>query len=119
MTTWDPMDFRRDRLSPEEVEDLVRQARADRDAALGRLIGAVCRGVIGCFQPLRKAVEDAARLRALSMMNDQQLSSRGLDRTDLPAFVYGWKVGRPAPIVSFESIGDPKTPKGPQDRIAA
>jgi hypothetical protein len=77
-------------LSPGEVEAILRRACAERDAALGRAIGAVCRAVAGVFRRFRRAVDDAYRLQALATLDDRRLAALGVARSDLPGIVYGW-----------------------------
>ena len=115
----DSSDFDRDFMSYDDIEKIVRRARAERDAALGRAIRLVFLAVAGGYGRLTRAVEEARQLRVLVVLNDRQLAARGLDRLNLPAFVYGWKPVTPTPVALMVMTKDIETSPVRPDRIAA
>ena len=91
-------EFYRDFMSYDEFEYIVRRARAERDAALGRAIRTVILAVAAGYGRLIGAIEEALQLRALAMLDDRQLTALGLNRQNLPGLVYGWEPAGPAPV---------------------
>jgi len=110
----DSFKFDKDFLSYDDVERIVRRARAERDAAIGRAIRSVVLTVAGGYGRLTRAIEEALQLRALAMLDDWQLMARGLDRPNLPAFVYGWKPVVPVVVIRYIESSPVR-----RDRIAA
>lgn len=94
-------------LSPEEVAAIVRRAYAERDAAIGRALGALLRRLAAALDGFHRAVDQAYRLRALASLSDRQLSMLGMARADLPGIVYGWtSEGGPAePLIPGDLAG--------------
>ena len=66
-----------------------------------------------------RAIDEAMRLRALSMLNERQLAARGLDRSSLPAVVYGWQTEAPVADVPFLLTREIETGPTAPDSIAA
>lgn len=112
-------DFEKDYLSYDDIERIVQRARRERDAAVGRAIRSIALMMATGYRQMGRAIDEAVRLRALSMLNDRQLAACGLDRAGLPAFVYGWRTADPAadaPVLLTREIETaPVTP----DSIAA
>jgi len=112
-------DFEKDYLSYDDIERIVQRAHRERDAAVGCAIRSIVLKVAAGYRLMGRAIDEAMRLRALCMLNDRQLTARGLDRASLPAFVYGWQIDVPvaeAPILLTQEIeAGPATP----DSIAA
>lgn len=119
MKTNDKFDLDRDKLSCDEIEKILRQAQAERDAALGRAIRSLFRVISRAMRQLNRAVRQATRLRNLAMLDDRQLARLGLSRTDLPAHVYNWQPTSSAPVVQVVAPNDPEPPPSRPDRIAA
>jgi hypothetical protein len=115
----DSCDFDKDFLSYDDIERIVRRARMERDAAIGRAIRSVALIVTQGYGRLTRAIEAALQLRALAMLDDRQLTALGLDRTDLPAFVYGWKPVTLKPVAPDAVTSDIGTSLVRPDRIAA
>lgn len=110
----DSCDFDKDFLSYDDIERIVRRARMERDAAIGRAIRSVVLSVAKGYGRLTRAIETALRLRALAMLDDRQLMALGLDRQNLPAYVYGWN-----PVAPGVAARDLETDPVRLDRIAA
>jgi hypothetical protein len=115
----DSFDFDRDYMSYDDIEGIVRRARAERDAAIGRAIRFVVLTIVGGYGRLTRAIDEAVRLRALAMLDDRQLTAYGLDRPNLPAFVYGWKPATSKPVAQGAVTIDIETNPVRPDRIAA
>lgn len=101
-------------MSYDDFERLMRHARAERDAALGRAIRSAFLGLAEGYGHLTRAIEEALRFRALAMLDDRRLAALGLERKNLPAFVYGWK-----PVTPVMATGDSGTGPVRPHRIAA
>lgn len=107
-------EFDRDYLSYDDIERIVRLARAERDAAIGRALRSGVLLVASGYGRLIRVIDEALRLRALARLDDRRLGALGVDRSDLPAFVYGWERTQPA-LVLRDIDNRPDRP----DRIAA
>lgn len=115
----DSFDFDKDFISYDDIERIVRRARAERDAALGRALRSLFLAIPAGYRRLTRAIGEALRLRALTMLSDRQLAALGLDRSTLPAYVYGWKRAKPEPVAKVFVTCDVKTDPVRRDRIAA
>ena len=115
----DGFNFDREFMSYDDVERIVRRARAKRDAALGRAIRSVVLTIAGGYGRLIRAIEEALQLRALAMLDDRQLAALGLDRLNLPAFVYGWKSAEPTLVEPVVVTSDIEASPIRPDSIAA
>lgn len=112
-------DFEKGLMFYDEFERIVRQARAERDGAIGRALRLACLIVISGLRRFAGSVEMARELRTLTMLSDRHLAMRGLLRGDLPALVYGWSRLPPVqPTQDMPINGKDFVPIG-SDRIAA
>ncbi len=112
-------DFEKGLMPYDDFERIVRQARAARDAAIGRALRSACLIVMSGPRRFAGSVEMAHELRTLTKLSDRHLAMRGLLRGDLPALVYGWS--RLPPVQRTQDM--PNNDKGfvpvGSDRIAA
>lgn len=93
--------------SPDEIDAIVWQALARRNAALGEGIKAALRLTATVWHEFCRTIDDAQRLRRLTALSDRQLAERDLRRSDLPGLIYGWHA--PFDLTSIEV--SPETPE--------
>jgi len=114
MNQEDEFDFDTEFVTYDDVERIIRRARMERNAALGRAIRFGVLAVAGALGRLTRAIGEALQLRALAMLDDRELAALGLDRGDIPALVFGWGTAPPTLVLTdIEAIPDRS------DRIAA
>lgn len=115
----DNFDFDDAFIAYDDVEKIVRRARAERNATLRRAIGSAVRKVVAQFRHLATAIDAARRLRALATNSDRRLKKMGIDRSDLPAIVYGWICCRTLPVAEIVPIKEAEINPVPDVRVAA
>ena len=85
-------------VSADEIERIIRQARARRANALGQAIAMLGKAIVAAWRRLETAMEDGRRLKALASLDNRRLAAMGLTRAMVPAAVLGWDTDAPVAV---------------------
>jgi len=106
-------------LSAEELDRIVRAARARHSAAVGRGVGIAIELVFRTWRRCAAAIEQGRRMRALASLDDRRLAAMGITRRMVPALVLGWEIDSTASPAEVPPVATDENTVPAPDRAAA
>ncbi len=106
-------------MSAEDVERIIRLARARRVAALGQAIGSSIKTLVKGWQRIATAIDHGRQMQALASFDNRRLAAMGITRDMVLAVVLGWHDDKPEPPVNKQTVASNENNVPPHNRAAA
>jgi hypothetical protein len=106
-------------MSAEDVERIIRQARAMRAAALGQGIGISIKAIATAWRRCAAAIEQGRQMYMLASLDNRRLAAMGINRAMVPALVLGWTTESSASPVEMPLVATNENNAPAPDRAAA